>query len=338
MFQSVMQSVDQAPMLHGGNLSAARRLFPDAPEPFIDLSTGINPNSYPVPALPNDVFTRLPEPEAIARLEALAAERYGAPSPAHVVAAPGTQILLPQVAALVAPGVARVLGPTYAEHLRAARLAGHESLEVPLVAALDHATLAVVVNPNNPDGRLLQRADLLRMAGRVGGRGGILVVDEAFMEVAAEDASVVGETDSPYLVVLRSFGKFHGLAGIRLGFAVAEPAKAARLRAQLGPWAVSGPALAIGLVALADRDWAARMSTQLNVAAKRLDALLQSRGLRPRGGTALYRFIEGPSDLFERLGRGGILIRRFAERPGLFRFGLPRDEAVWERLCASLSA
>ncbi len=319
-------------------MAAARRLFPGAPEPFLDLSTGINPHAYPLPELPRDAFTRLPEPETVARLEAMAAERFGAASASHVVAAPGTQILLPLVAALVTPGPARVLGPTYAEHLRAAKLAGHESREVTQPAALRDARFAVVVNPNNPDGRVLPRAALLELAAGMAADGGLLVVDEAFAEVAAEDVSLAGKTDRAGLIVLRSFGKFHGLAGIRLGFVVAEPSTAARVRARLGPWAVSGPAIAVGLAALADRGWATRVRARLEADARRLDELLRSNGLRSRGGTALFRLVEGPDDLFGKLGRKGILVRRFPERPGLFRFGLPRDERAWARLATALGA
>src|SRR6202023_1590656 len=96
-------AMDTAPVEHGGDLGAARRLFPGAPEPFIDLSTGINPHPYPLPALPNEIFARLPDRTSIRQLAAVAAQAYGAPSPDHVAAAPGTQILLPHVAALVAP-------------------------------------------------------------------------------------------------------------------------------------------------------------------------------------------------------------------------------------------
>src|SRR5436190_4028320 len=122
-------SDDLAPLVHGGDLAAARRMFPGVPEPFIDLSTGINPHAYPIPQLPPDAFTRLPEPAAIEALAAAAARTYGAPSAAHVVAAPGTQIMLAQIAALVPPGRAVLLGPTYAEHARAAKLAGHAVAE-----------------------------------------------------------------------------------------------------------------------------------------------------------------------------------------------------------------
>ena len=147
----------------------ARQLFPDAPEPFIDLSTGINPHPYPLPALPPEIFARLPDRAAIRRLAATAAQAYGAPSADHVVPAPGTQILLPQVAMLKPPGRAAILRTSYAEHARAATLAGHEVAEVSDVAELEGADIAIVVNPNNPDGRIVPKAAAAVSRGQAGG-------------------------------------------------------------------------------------------------------------------------------------------------------------------------
>src|ERR1700751_1228635 len=169
-----------APLAHGGNLAAARQMFPDAPEPFIDLSTGINPYPYPLPQIPLDCFLRLPDRATVRRLAAVAARSYAAPSDDYVVPASGTQILLPQVAMLVAPGRAAILGPTYAEHLRAAVLAGHRAIEVRDVGQLRSADLAVIVNPNNPDGRIVPKAEILDIARDLRQRDGILVIDEAF--------------------------------------------------------------------------------------------------------------------------------------------------------------
>ena len=243
------------PLPHGGDLSAARRLFPDAPEPFIDLSTGINPNPYPLPALPAELFARLPDAAATARLAAAAATSYGAPSAAHVVPAPGTQSLLGLVAGLVRRGQAAILTPTYNEHPRAARLAGHSVIEARELAALGDADLAIVTNPNSPDGRLIDRETLLALAAKLRDRGGILIIDEAFMDVGPHGFSLSGDVARGNLVVLRSFGKFFGLAGIRLGFALLDQPSSVRLSALLGPWAVSGPALATGAAALADTVW-----------------------------------------------------------------------------------
>ncbi|MFI0848172.1 threonine-phosphate decarboxylase CobD [Mesorhizobium sp. IMUNJ 23232] len=319
---------------HGGSLGRARALFPQAPQPFIDLSTGINPHSYPLFDLPATAFARLPEPGRARDLREVAAQAYGAPAAPNVVAAPGTQILLPRVMALVSPGRAKVLGPTYAEHARTAALAGHTVEEVSDFKDLANADVAVVVNPNNPDGRITTRAALLDLADGLGRRGGLLVVDEAFMDVGPMRESLAGDVARPGLIVLKSFGKFFGLAGVRLGFAAAEHGLAARLEAELGPWAVSGPALEIGIRALADEAWQEEMRSRLAGESERLDKLLEMFGLWVAGGTSLYRFFETPtaSELFEVLGRNGILLRNFSWSKSALRCGLPADEASWSRL------
>jgi cobalamin biosynthetic protein CobC len=328
------------PLVHGGDLSAARRLFPGAPEPFIDLSTGINPNPYRVPQLSPDAFARLPEQAALIRLATTAAGAYGAPSAAHVVPAPGTQILLPQVAALVPPGLAAILGPTYSEHARAAALVGHRVKEVTEIGALADTDLVIVVNPNSPDGRIVSKDALLALADDVRRRGGLLVVDEAFMDVGPAGASLGAELASGSIVVLRSFGKFFGLAGLRLGFALAAPKIAARLGASLGPWPVAGPAIAIGEEALADRPWAEMTRSRLAKAATELDEILTGSGLAIIGGTSLFRLVQTPSasELFHDLGRAGIFVRRYADQSTWLRFGLPGSDSQWRRLRDALAA
>jgi cobalamin biosynthetic protein CobC len=317
--------IDVACLPHGGDLAAARRRFPGAPEPFVDLSTGINPHSYPLPQLAPDIFARLPEPAALERLAATAARAYGASAPGEVAAAPGTQILLAPVFALVPAGRAAVLGPTYAEHARVATLAGHRTTEVTGIDGLRAADLAVIVNPNNPDGRIVGKDTL--------------VVDEAFADVGPAGLSLGAEVGRGPIVVLRSFGKFHGLAGLRLGFALAAPERAARLRAVLGPWAVSGPAIAAGQAALSDPAWATAMRGILARDAARLDAMLAAGKLDLVGGTSLFRLVrsEAAAALFDRLGAAGLLVRRFEEQPTWLRFGLPGEEAAWRRLAAALA-
>jgi len=330
--------LDAALIEHGGDLTAARRLFPGAPEPFIDLSTGINPYPYPTPPLPADLFARLPEPTKLARLADIAAQAYGAPSPAHVVAAPATQILMSLAAALVTPGRAAVLGPTYGEHERVAAVSGFRVEEIGEVARLRDADLAVVVNPNNPDGRIVAREDLLALARELPPRS-LLVIDEAFMEVGPRETSLAGDTGVGKIMVLRSFGKFFGLAGVRLGFALAEPAIAERLAAWLGPWPVSAAAIAIGSAALADRRWMETMRGRLVEAAARLDRLLCGAGLAVIAGTPLFRLVHSPAagDAFRHLGRAGILVRRFSQHATRLRFGLPASETDWQRLEAALA-
>jgi cobalamin biosynthetic protein CobC len=331
---------DDAPPAHGGDLTAARRMFPNAPEPFVDLSTGINPYPYPLPALPAESFSRLPDAAAVRRLAAVAAQAYGAPSADCVVPAPGVQILLPCVAMLAAPGRAAVLGPTYSELARAGAIAGHSVAEVSDIEQLGRADLAMLVNPNNPDGHLVSKRVLLDLADRLRAHGGVLVADESFAEVATEDISLAGEVERGNVAVLRSFGKFYGLAGLRLGFALTAPQLASRLAAMLGPWPVSGPAIAIGERALADRAWQSATTERLALAAGRLDTMLIESGLQVLGGTTLFRLTRTPRarELFDRLGRAGILVRQFAEEPAWLRFGLPAGETDWRRLDAVLSA
>ncbi len=328
------------PLLHGGDLAAARRLFPGAPEPFVDLSTGINPNPYPLPRFPTALFIRLPQAAAASLLAETAARAYGAPSAAHVVPAPGTQILLPLVAGLVRPGHAAILTPSYSEYSRAAVLAGHNVKMVRGINECGDATLVIVGNPNNPDGRLLSRATLLALAQDLRRRDGVLVIDEAFMDVGPPGASLAAEVPCGNVVVLRSFGKFFGVAGIRLGFAIAAPTLAERLGASLGPWAVSGPALGVGAKALADADWIERTRKRLEKAAMRLDTMLTAAGLSIVGGTNLFRLTHtlAANALFRHLGRAGIFVRAFPDNANWLRFGLPANARHWQRLDAAIAS
>jgi cobalamin biosynthetic protein CobC len=238
----------------------------------------------------------------------------------------------------VPPGRAVLLGPTYAEHARAAALAGHVVAEVGEPAGLKEASLAFVVNPNNPNGRIVDKGALLALAGVLAQRGGLLMVDEAFMDAAPSEASLCAHVGVGNIVVLRSFSKFFGLAGLRLGFAMAAPGLAGQLRARLGPWAVSGPAIAIGEVALADAAWAQATRTRLTADAARLEDMLTRAGFDLAGGTPLFRLVQTAiaRECFDQLGRAGILVRRFAEHPRWLRFGLPGDETAWQRLRGGL--
>jgi cobalamin biosynthetic protein CobC len=204
---------------------------------------------------------------------------------------------------------------------------------------LPDADVAVIVNPNNPTGRLLSRAQLQQMAAELGRGGGLLVVDEAFIDVMDPAASLVPELP-PATIVLRSFGKAFGLAGLRLGFAIAETPLARRIGALLGPWAVSGPAIAIAERALSDAAWLLAARERLAGDAARLDALLRGAGCEIIGGTPLFRLAAHPAAQHVRatLGRHGIHVRRFGEHPSWLRFGLPGSEPSWHRLATALSA
>ena len=323
---------------HGGDLAAARRRFPDAPEPLIDLSTGINPHPYPLPPLPPDLFTRLPEPEALERLAATAARAYGAAAD-QVVVAPGTQSLLAPVFALAAPGRAAILGPTYAEHARVAALVGHRVEEVRAFDALAGADLAIVVNPNNPDGRLTGRLALLALAEVKRRRGGLVVVDEAFAEVGAAgpECRPGGRARRPRgaAIVRQILRTCRAAARLRARRRRPSPPGCARPSGRgRSPGRRSRPAKPRSPMRAGRR----RCARSLARDAARLDGLLTEAGLEIAGGTSLFRLVHTPAAaaLADHLGRAGIVVRRFAEAPTSLRFGLPADEAAWQRLAAAL--
>lgn len=330
--------VTGAAMVHGGQLEAARRQFPEAPLPLIDLSTGINPIAYPLPALPAACFTRLPESEAVLYLERIAAEAYGAADPATVAAAPGTQILIDLLPRLLALPSVAVLGPTYAEHAAAWARTGSAVSDITSLADLGDERALVVCNPNNPDGRIIAPAVLHALADRLASRGGYLVVDEAFADLITPDISLASALPHPAIVVLRSFGKTYGLAGVRLGFAIASCPLTTIIRAALGPWAVSGPAITIGSTALADRNWLTQTRQRLDHEVRMLDAHLGRAGLPVIGGTSLFRLAAAPTapEWYARLGHAGIIIRRFETAPEWLRFGIPGTATAWSRLNLAL--
>ena len=303
------------------------RRFADAPRPWIDLSTGINPVPYPVPALPDTAWTRLPSHADEAALLGAAAARYGARDPATIVAAPGTQALIQLLPRLVPRSTVAIVGPTYEEHEACWSRHGHE---VRVVPSLENADVVIAVNPNNPTGRLFPPTDLAAVKG-------MLVVDESFIDFLPREMSLAGDLP-PRAVVLRSFGKSYGLAGVRLGFAIASPDIAAQLRAELGPWAVSGPALEIGRVALNDGAWLRTARDRVVADSARLDDFLREAGFEILGGTVLFRLARhaAASTFVHRLAREGIHVRPFGYAPDRIRFGLPADDEAFWRLAKAL--
>ena len=323
---------------HGGDLAAARAAFPAAPEPWLDLSTGINPNPYPLPGLSPEAWTRLPDRAALTRLEAVAAARYRVAAEAAVVAAPGVQALIQLLPRLLRAETVGILGFTYGEYEHIWRAAGAEVASVETIDQLAGFDVAIVVNPNNPDGQLVPPGRLAALAGTLARRGGALIVDEAFIDAEAATASLAPKPPAN-AIVLRSFGKIYGLAGLRLGFGVLTASDAKRLRALLGPWAVSGPAIEIGAAALADEAWLTATIGALCVKAGALDKLLVRHGFTLIGGVPLFRLVTHPKAqaAFATLGRQGVLVRRFPTKPDWLRFGLPADQAAFARLEAALS-
>jgi cobalamin biosynthetic protein CobC len=326
-------------MKHGGDLTEAIARHGGAAGSWLDLSTGINPWSWPIPQeLPQRVWHHLPTRAEADALITAARKTYGAPDGADIAAASGTQALIQLLPWLAATGPVAIVGPTYNEHALAWRNAGHPVIAIDhLDACPETAVHAVVVNPNNPNGRVTDRAALTRIAAQLKSRGGWLVVDEAFADVVPDISAVALCPDWP-VVILRSFGKFYGLAGLRLGFAIGAPDIIGRIVTALGPWACSGPALWIGTAALGDQPWAERTRHALQVQADKLDDVLVKAGFAIAGGTSLFRLVRHPQalQLHTALARRHIWCRSFDWADDLLRFGLPADAAGLDRVAAAL--
>ena len=316
---------------HGGRVDEAARLFPDAPLPWVDLSTGINPHAWAGPRAEFAALRRLPDPAETEALEQAAAAAFNLPDSAMLAAIPGAEAglrLLPRLTQAASVGI---LGPTYGGHEEAWAAAGRDVRALISLDTLPDTEALVIVNPNNPDGRTIPPDELRRLA-----KTRLLIVDEFFGDVAPHLSVAPHAHDR--LIVLRSFGKFYGLAGVRLGFIVAGPQIITQVRAAFGDWPVSAEALAAGTEAYADRGWAQTTRALLQHETQRLDFMLTRAGLKVLGGTILFRLCATPQAglWFTHLARHGLLVRPFAQQPDWLRFGLPGTEAEWARLEAAL--
>ena len=329
--------------VHGGRIDLAASLYPSAPTPWIDLSTGVNPVPWPVRPIPLARYQRLPLAREIAEMTEAAAACYGLPGNAVMLPVPGSEMAIRLLPRMIGLGHVGILAPTYGSHAQAWRDAGAEVRELTALPDPDRddCKTLIVVNPNNPDGRMIARADLVAFALPWTATGRRLVIDEAFADLRPESSMLALPELPECTTVLRSLGKFFGLAGLRVGFVAATEPDATAWRQLLGDWPVSGPACEIATAALRDTNWIAATRARLASDRKRLDHLLGKAGLRLLGGTDLFRLFEaaGDTDLLDHFARAGILVRGFAGASRQYRFGLPADEAAWQRFetaCARL--
>lgn len=315
----------------------AAAAYPDAPRPWLDLSTGINPEPWRGPRAAEAELNRLPDPGALVALETAAASAFGA-MPERTAATAGAEAAIRLLPLLLGVRSVEIVGPTYGAHAEAWRAAGMATRLIAAdQAAASQAGVLVIVNPNNPDGRLTRRADLIAMARARSAEGRWLVVDESFIECAPDDS--VSDVVEPGLIVLRSFGKFYGLAGVRLGFMLAAPDLVLRLRALQGDWPVGADAVAMGRRAYADGAWRTRTEAVLADRADQLDDMLARAGFAIIGGTSLFRMTRTPhaARWFQHLCRVGILTRPFDHAPDGLRFGMPSERDL-PRLARALEA
>jgi cobalamin biosynthetic protein CobC len=325
-------------IVHGGGITAAARQYGGRPEEWLDLSTGINPNPALLPDIPVAAWHRLPDQHLQERARE-AARSYYRSGDILPLPVPGTQSVIQLLPRLVPGGSVAIFSPTYGEYQRAFTLAGLQVRQVSTAAELAaDDRLVVAVNPNNPDGRMLSVEQLRDLHDRQRSRGGILLVDEAFgdMEPAASMAPFAAAM--PNLIIFRSFGKFFGLAGLRLGFVIAETSVLVRFEDWLGPWAVSGPALSIA-ASLMENDTSA-IRNRIFDRHSAMEKVLRRSKLHVAGGAALFALVadERAEDIYTHLCRHHILVRKFDYARNWLRFGLAPDEAADQRLAGALES
>lgn len=319
---------------HGGQIRAAAARYGIAVADWLDLSTGINPISFAPPEIPLSAWTRLPQEQD--GLEEAAARYYGTPD---LLPVSGSQAAIQLLPCLRSRCRAGVLHPGYAEHAHAWRSAGHEVQELradEIAARINNLDVLVLMQPNNPTGELFSHAQLHEWYAQLVSRGGWLIVDEAFIEASTQTSFAPPQMPQG-LIVLRSLGKFFGLAGARIGFVLAHAELLERLRAALGPWSVAGPSRHAAQAALLDSTWQKVTRERLLQDGARLAQLLSDAGLPPTGGCGLFQWVrtEQAETIHQQLARRGIFTRLFAQ-PHSVRFGLPGSAAEWNRLSVVL--
>ncbi len=320
---------------HGGGLDAAIAEYGGLAKDWLDLSTGINPTPYPLPDIPETAWHRLPDADGLARLYSLARGFWGVPDGAGMIASAGVSAIiasLPRMAeGLGCPRQIRIDTPTYNEYATAFSTAGWQ-----IESGDASAPVRIIVHPNNPDGGLASlSADDIKNDIK---NGGLVVIDESFCDLTP-NKSLIDLTRYDNVIVLKGLGKFWGLAGLRLGFAIGQPALMKRLDTLLGPWAISGPAQIIGAGVLQDTTWADNTRARLHKNAGRLDEIAMANGLTRIGGTDLFRLYscESAPALKHQLAKHAIWSRVFSYNPNWIRLGLPADiPANWHRLETAL--
>ncbi|MFK7902101.1 MAG: threonine-phosphate decarboxylase CobD [Nitratireductor sp.] len=329
------------PVFHGGGLDAAIAQWGGDKANWLDLSTGINPNPYSNLRVDIGSFSRLPDSGTKAELLDAARAYYGLDDNAHLIAGNGTQALIEILPKALGAQKIGIISPTYGEHAHVWKKAGAEVLELDsdgeLPRVLDTLDALVVVNPNNPTAQCFEPEQLREFAKHLSKNNGTLIVDEAFCDTRPELS--LADALPENAIVLKSIGKFFGLAGIRLGFAACHGKHMPMIEQHIGPWMVNGVALEVGTRALKDTLWQTRTIETLNELSDNQSTVLKNSGLKISGANALFIYVEHAkaNKIFEGLAKRNILVRQFKEREGFLRIGLCKDQTQLDRLDKALN-
>lgn len=322
--------------IHGGRLNAAIKKYNIPKQDWIDLSTGINPNGWPIPKIPTEFFQRLPEEND--GLESAAKEYYNAD---NFISIPGSQFAIQKLPYLRKKSHVFILSPGYQEHAYCWEKAGHivQSLTSDEIDThIKNADVLVIINPNNPTGEQFSAAQLLAWHNILNKKGGWLIVDEAFIDGDESNSLIPYTAVNSGMIVLRSIGKFFGLAGIRVGFIFSSKSILPLIKNDIGPWPISSPSRYIATQALKDRGWQKTTNENLNKKSQHLKEQLKNNKLLTAGGCSLFQWVKHPnaSQIFQYLAKQGVLVRYFKDSSSI-RFGLPENDKAWKKLDIALN-
>lgn len=320
---------------HGGDLILASQKYDIPIADWLDLSTGINPNGWPVPtSFPTELWSQLPQQQD--NLIAAAQNYYQCDS---LIAVAGSQAAIQALPYLRNKSRVGIITPAYAEHAYAWHQAGHKVIQLDsntINEAITELNVLIIINPNNPSAELFTQKQLLSWHEQLVKKNGWLIVDEAFIDAEPQN-SLVQHCPLDGLIVLRSLGKFFGLAGLRVGFVLTKKNLLSQLSERLGPWSIAHASRYIARLALQDHKWQQQCRHSLKQQGYRLQQLLTKIGLTPDGNSTLFQWVktDNAEYIHRMLAEQGILTRLF-NAPASLRFGLPKTELDWQQFETAL--
>jgi len=316
---------------HGGDIDLAIKKYGGKREDWVDLSTGINGTSYPWQESINVELRNLPSNKILMNLEKAAARAYKIAESADTAAVSGAQQIINLLPiCLKSCNSVTILGPTYSEYEKAFKSSGIKTQTVSEVSKLSSSDIAIIVNPNNPTGKVIADEMLEDLSKKVR----ILIIDESFKMFSTRRT-----LNFSNIIQINSLGKFFGLAGIRLGFVSGPSDFIKAVKEMLGPWPVSSLAAEIGIVALNDRVWISEMEKLLVTESNALHEACNSRNWELVGRTSLFHTYATSSclEVEKQFAAHGIWVRTFDYSETWVRLGIPTSENQWERVKQALN-
>ena len=311
---------------HGGDIDLAIKKYGGQRADWIDLSTGINRTSYPWQESVKVELRDLPSSKLLMGLEKAASRAYKVAEGTDTAAVQGAQQIISLLPiCLKNYNSVAILGPTYNEYEKAFKSSGIKAETVSEVSKLSSSDIAIIVNPNNPTGKVIAEEILDDLSKKVR----ILIIDESFKMFSSRR---IQKFDN--VIQINSLGKFFGLAGVRLGFVSGPSDFIKSVREMLGPWPISSIAAEIGIIALNDTTWISEMEKILLEGSNVLHKACSTKNWKLVGKTNLFHTYATSSclEVEEQFAAHYIWIRTFDYSQTWIRLGIPTSKYEWTRV------